>query len=138
MEEQKKDVETVKVLFTHKTFLENVHDLGILKKKTIHDSTTSLVQPGSPEWSATMPKADDSMYKNERKMKIHVWNRLMKYGFPYMEFNWKLNFVISLNCKAKQMIEYILCCKAQIQLKSVPCVNLTQFYKIYKTQYLTN
>lgn len=49
MEEQKKDVESVKVLFTHKTFLENVHDLGILKKKAIHDSTTSLVQPGSPE-----------------------------------------------------------------------------------------
>lgn len=37
MEELKKDVETVKVLSVHKSFLENVNDLGILKKKTIHE-----------------------------------------------------------------------------------------------------
>lgn len=33
MEELKKDVETVKVLSAHKTFLENVNDMNILKKK---------------------------------------------------------------------------------------------------------
>lgn len=49
MEELKKDVETVKVLTAHKTFLENVNDLGILKKKAIHDSAVSLMQPGSPD-----------------------------------------------------------------------------------------
>lgn len=43
MEELKKDVETVKVLSAHKSFLENVNDLGILKKKTIHD------EGGSPK-----------------------------------------------------------------------------------------
>lgn len=37
MEELKKDVESVKVLSAHKSFLENVTDLGILKKKSIHD-----------------------------------------------------------------------------------------------------
>lgn len=41
MEELKKDVESVKVLSAHKSFLENVNDLGILKKKTIHDHTGS-------------------------------------------------------------------------------------------------
>lgn len=49
MEELKKDVESVKVLTAHKSFLENVNDLGILKKKAIHDSTAALMQPGSPE-----------------------------------------------------------------------------------------
>lgn len=49
MEELKKDVESVKVLTAHKSFLENVTDLGILKKKAIHDSTAALMQPGSPE-----------------------------------------------------------------------------------------
>lgn len=49
MEELKKDVESAKVLSAHKTFLENVNDLGILKKKTIHESTALLMQPGSPE-----------------------------------------------------------------------------------------
>ncbi|KAG4068011.1 hypothetical protein HA402_010697 [Bradysia odoriphaga] len=43
MEELKKDVETVKVLSAHKSFLENVNDLGILKKKTIHE------EGGSPK-----------------------------------------------------------------------------------------
>ncbi|XP_050069586.1 homeobox protein B-H2-like [Anopheles maculipalpis] len=37
MEELKKDVETVKVLSAHKTFLENVNDMNILKKKIMHD-----------------------------------------------------------------------------------------------------
>lgn len=50
MEELKKDVESAKVLSAHKTFLENVNDLGILKKKTIHESTAALLmQPGSPD-----------------------------------------------------------------------------------------
>nr|CAD7567596.1 unnamed protein product [Timema californicum] len=34
MEELKKDVETSKILTAHKSFLENVQDLGILKKKS--------------------------------------------------------------------------------------------------------
>lgn len=35
MEELKKDVESAKILSAHKSFLENVQDLGILKKKTV-------------------------------------------------------------------------------------------------------
>lgn len=42
MEELKKDVETVKVLTAHKSFLENVNDISILKKKQIHDDSESL------------------------------------------------------------------------------------------------
>lgn len=34
MEELKKDVESAKILTAHKSFLENVTDLGILKKKS--------------------------------------------------------------------------------------------------------
>lgn len=34
MEELKKDVESSKILTAHKSFLENVQDLGILKKKS--------------------------------------------------------------------------------------------------------
>ena len=41
MEELKKDVETVKVLTAHKSFLENVNDMNILKKKIIHEDTGS-------------------------------------------------------------------------------------------------
>lgn len=37
IEELKKDVESVKVLTAHKSFLENVNDMSILKKKIIHD-----------------------------------------------------------------------------------------------------
>ncbi|XP_055380154.1 homeobox protein B-H2-like [Condylostylus longicornis] len=37
MEELKKDVESVKALSAHKSFLENVNDLSILKKKPMHD-----------------------------------------------------------------------------------------------------
>lgn len=37
MEELKKDVESVKVLTAHKSFLENVNDMNILKKKIIHN-----------------------------------------------------------------------------------------------------
>lgn len=40
MEELKKDVETVKVLTAHKTFLENVNDMNILKKKLSQENTT--------------------------------------------------------------------------------------------------
>lgn len=43
MEELKKDVETVKVLSAHKSFLENVNDMNLLKKKMIHD------EAGSPQ-----------------------------------------------------------------------------------------
>lgn len=35
MEELKKDVESAKLLNAHKSFLENVQDLGILKKKAV-------------------------------------------------------------------------------------------------------
>ncbi|KAG8257182.1 Transcription factor lbx1 [Homalodisca vitripennis] len=35
MEELKKDVESTKVLNAHKSFLENVQNLGILKKKSV-------------------------------------------------------------------------------------------------------
>lgn len=35
MEELKKDVESAKMLTAHKSFLENVQDLGILKKKAL-------------------------------------------------------------------------------------------------------
>lgn len=35
MEEMKKDVETTKVLAAHQSFLENVQNLGILKKKSV-------------------------------------------------------------------------------------------------------
>lgn len=41
MEELKKDVETVKVLSAHKSFLENVNDMNILKKKIMHEGSTS-------------------------------------------------------------------------------------------------
>lgn len=37
MEELKKDVESVKLLTAHKSFLENVNDMNILKKKIVHD-----------------------------------------------------------------------------------------------------
>lgn len=37
MEELKKDVESVKILTAHKSFLENVNDLNILKKKVVHE-----------------------------------------------------------------------------------------------------
>lgn len=40
MEELKKDVESVKVLTSQKSFLENVNDMNILKKKIIHDRDT--------------------------------------------------------------------------------------------------
>lgn len=35
MEELKKDVETTKMISAHRSFLENVQDLGILKKKAV-------------------------------------------------------------------------------------------------------
>ncbi|CAG9806768.1 unnamed protein product [Chironomus riparius] len=37
MEELKKDVESVKLLTAHKSFLENVNDMNILKKKIVHE-----------------------------------------------------------------------------------------------------
>jgi homeobox protein LBX len=42
MEELKKDVESVKILTTQKSFLENVADMNILRKKSIvHDDSFS-------------------------------------------------------------------------------------------------
>lgn len=43
MEELKKDVESVKILTTHKSFLENVNDMNILRKKSmnVHDDSFS-------------------------------------------------------------------------------------------------
>lgn len=48
MEELKKDVESAKILTAHKSFLENVQDLGILKKKNVanhSDDEKSCVVP---------------------------------------------------------------------------------------------
>lgn len=55
MEELKKDVESAKVLSAHKTFLENVTDLGILKKKAMsigasEEAATNLVVNAS-KWN---------------------------------------------------------------------------------------
>lgn len=36
VEEMKKDVQTVKVLTSQKSFLENVHDMNILRKKAVN------------------------------------------------------------------------------------------------------
>ncbi|CAD7089954.1 unnamed protein product [Hermetia illucens] len=44
MEELKKDVESVKALSAHKSFLENVSDFTILKKKPIQETETSSPQ----------------------------------------------------------------------------------------------
>ncbi|XP_052890824.1 homeobox protein B-H1-like [Anopheles moucheti] len=49
MEELKKDVETVKVLSAHKTFLENVNDMNILKKKIMHDDGGSPQNASYPQ-----------------------------------------------------------------------------------------
>lgn len=38
IEELKKDFDSVKVFSAHKSFLENVNDLSILKKKPIHEA----------------------------------------------------------------------------------------------------
>lgn len=40
MEELKKDVESSKILNSHKSFLENVQNLGILKKKSVVNNST--------------------------------------------------------------------------------------------------
>lgn len=45
MEELKKDVESVKVLTAHKSFLENVNDMNILKKKIIHNHHEDRISP---------------------------------------------------------------------------------------------
>lgn len=55
MEELKKDVESAKVLSAHKSFLENVTDLGILKKKAMsigasEEAATNLVVNAS-KWN---------------------------------------------------------------------------------------
>lgn len=42
MEELKKDVESVKILTAHKTFLENVNDMNILKSKIVHSNQMNL------------------------------------------------------------------------------------------------
>jgi homeobox protein LBX len=48
MEELKKDVETTKILTAHKSFLENVQDLGILKKKSSGTSVMVSDDKGMP------------------------------------------------------------------------------------------
>lgn len=42
MEELKKDVESVKALTGQESFLKNITDMNLLKKKTIHDNDESL------------------------------------------------------------------------------------------------
>lgn len=51
MEELKKDVETVKAI-SQKSFLENVHDLGILKKKASHqlEEHAQSMMSSQPKW----------------------------------------------------------------------------------------
>lgn len=51
MEELKKDVETVKAI-SQKSFLENVHDLGILKKKASHqlEEHAQAMMSSQPKW----------------------------------------------------------------------------------------
>lgn len=46
MEELKKDVESTKLLSAHKSFLENVTDLGILKKKSPTSGGGAVVTDG--------------------------------------------------------------------------------------------
>lgn len=45
MEELKKDVESVNIITTHKSFLENVNDMNLLRKKSVsahgHDNSFS-------------------------------------------------------------------------------------------------
>lgn len=67
MEELKKDVESAKVLSAHKSFLENVTDLGILKKKAMsigasEEAATNLVVNASKWNEATRAIATDLTY----------------------------------------------------------------------------
>jgi hypothetical protein len=39
MEELKKDVESVKILSTQKSFMESVNEMNMLKSKVIHDDS---------------------------------------------------------------------------------------------------
>jgi homeobox protein LBX len=40
MEELKKDVESVNILTSNKSFLENVNDMNILRKKSVSDHSS--------------------------------------------------------------------------------------------------
>lgn len=67
MEELKKDVESAKVLSAHKSFLENVTDLGILKKKAMsigasEEAATNLVVNASKWNEAARALAPDVAY----------------------------------------------------------------------------
>lgn len=57
MEELKKDVETAKMLTAHKSFLENVQDLGILKKKNLPTSHSDDEKSSTPIPSLVIPVA---------------------------------------------------------------------------------
>lgn len=66
MEELKKDVESAKVLSAHKSFLENVTDLGILKKKAMsigasEEAATNLVV-GASKWNEARAMMPDVGY----------------------------------------------------------------------------
>lgn len=78
MEELKKDVESAKVLSAHKSFLENVTDLGILKKKAMsigasEEAATNLVVNASKWNEAARALAPDANY--ERRV-LDYQNRL--------------------------------------------------------------
>lgn len=56
MEELKKDVESTKILTAHKSFLENVQDLGILKKKSSGTSVMVSDDKGIPALAVVSDK----------------------------------------------------------------------------------
>jgi homeobox protein LBX len=56
MEELKKDVESTKILTAHKSFLENVQDLGILKKKSSGPSVMVPDDKGVPTLAVVTEK----------------------------------------------------------------------------------
>ncbi|XP_069674218.1 homeobox protein DTH-2-like [Periplaneta americana] len=56
MEELKKDVESTKILTAHKSFLENVQDLGILKKKSTGTSVMVSDDKGVPTLAVVSEK----------------------------------------------------------------------------------
>lgn len=77
MEELKKDVESAKVLSAHKSFLENVTDLGILKKKAMsigasEEAATNLVVNAS-KWNEAARAVNALTY--ERRA-LEFWNEL--------------------------------------------------------------
>lgn len=102
MEELKKDVESVKVLTAHKTFLENVSDMGILKKKNIHESTAAMMQPGSPEW-----KVDPLRAKKENRLctlpRVEKTTKPIYKQFVGQEISRNVNWFFDFLWKKKKM-----------------------------------